>query len=381
MITAFIYHPITMQQVIQIMLAKERKALEAGIVHDTQQQTENTQQTSRAASTFSHIQTINLASHTINTQSQMDQPKKICRAVKCRLLKAKGILPRPLYCMKMKDMCSGCVSKAIRHKKTKLSETDIKNNMASNSILSPLVEHLHTPTTIHQLKQLLMHLPTFCNSRPRDDHMFGALQYIANTLGLKLETSSYSDNIDQPPSEAEQKRLWRMANFQCRCTLEHRACHHFGARSMCITCLFPIHKTTTSHGSICLVCIQNNAWKSSGSACLACQLAAIVYRNSFQDRLQKQMELWLNKSESDTDSSSAEQDDVAYIPIKRPLPSHREYTEQQLFEERNRAFHKSFQEIRSRASIQQSRSVLEDLSVLHHTVRQNMQQPECAFAQ
>ena len=295
-ISAFIYRPITMQQIIQIMLAKERKNLNIYSAGTNEQQ--NSAHNTSASCTTTNTSTSTPANHRTNTQSPINQTNRRCHAIKCRLLRAKGILPRPMLCASTKHMCSGCLSESTRHKKTAQIEMDILTNMAPNTTWAPLLEYLDKPISLRHLRHLLGHLPTFGNTCRRDDHIFGATRYIANTLGLKLETRCISENIDQPPSDIEQKRLWRMAKFQCRCQCEVRSIHLFGVRNFCQVCHFPVYYTEQSDQSICPVCMQHEAWQHYGSPCLACQCAAIVYRNPFQDRLQKQMELWLHQNDS-----------------------------------------------------------------------------------
>jgi hypothetical protein len=360
-----------MQQVIQIILAKERKNLDIYSVGTNEQQNSaHTQQNTSASCTTTNTSTSTPANHRTNTQPPINQTNRRCHAIKCRLLRAKGILPRPMLCASTKHMCSGCLSEPIRHKKTAQIEMDILSNMAPNTTWAPLLEYLDKLISLHHLRRLLGHLPTFGNTRRRDDHIFGATRYIANTLGFKLETRCISENIDQPPSDIEQKRLWHMAKFQCRCQRETRSIHPFAVRNFCQVCHFSVYYTEQSDQSICPVCMQHEAWQQYGSPCLACQCAAIVYRNPFQDCLQKQMELWLhqNDSEEDTGSTSA-----THTPNYTPSPTFQQnYTDEELLLQRNKAFQHSFQEIRSRAPPNQSRHILENLSILHHTIRQNV---------
>jgi len=39
----------------------------------------------------------------------------ICHTNKCQLLKAKGILKRPMFCINNKSLCSGCLNESLWH--------------------------------------------------------------------------------------------------------------------------------------------------------------------------------------------------------------------------------------------------------------------------
>jgi hypothetical protein len=62
------------------------------------------------------------------------------------------------------------------------------------------------------------------NNKKQDDHKYGAMRYMANTLGIQLEDTNVSDTIDQPMSIIEKKQAWRKATFQCRC--KNELCNH-----------------------------------------------------------------------------------------------------------------------------------------------------------
>ena len=73
-------------------------------------------------------------------------------------------------------------------------------------------------------------------------------------------------------------------------------------------------------------------------------------------------------SEADTDNTSA-----THTPKYTPSQTlQQNYTDEELLLQRNKAFRHSFQEIRSRAPPNQSLHILENLSILHHTIRQNV---------
>jgi len=116
LITAIIYRPATMQKVIQIMLTKEKQDIEmecSGYMNNT-----NTQDSSETAGRSSR-DTIppnnNLRDNQISQTPPHTLPvRKACYATRCRLLRAKGILSRIMYCAPRKNMCSGCISESAR---------------------------------------------------------------------------------------------------------------------------------------------------------------------------------------------------------------------------------------------------------------------------
>lgn len=364
-----------MQQVIQIMLAKERKNLE-GITSSWEPQEEaHIQQMTNTHQHTARSQNEQPSSNTSVTPPPAIRSNRICHATKCRLLRAKGIISRPMKCIDKKHMCAGCMSESIRHKKTKQIEMDLLHNMAANDTMAPLMDGVDNPISLRQLRTILTHLPTLQNTHKRDDHIYGATRYTANTLGLKLDSTCTSENVDPSPTDKERKTIWRMANFQCRCQPENRSCHQFGVRNFCRSCQYPIYYTQTSHLPVCPVCLHNDPWQHNGDPCLACKVAAIVYRNPFQDRLQQQMELWLHQDYSDNDT------DVELDRHDHTLPHHcipntqQVFSDEQLLNKRNKMFYQTFAEIRSRATPRQSKTVLEGLSALHHSIRQNGRAP------
>jgi len=155
------------------------------------------------------------------------------------------------------SVCAGCMSESIRHKKTKQIEMDLLHNMAANDTMAPLMDGVDNPISLRQLRTILTHLPTLQNTHKRDDHIYGATRYTANTLGLKLDSTCTSENVDPSPTDEERKTIWRMANFQCRCQPENHSCHQFGVRNFCRSCQYPIYYTQTSHLPVCLVCLHN----------------------------------------------------------------------------------------------------------------------------
>jgi hypothetical protein len=113
LISAFIYRTISMQQVIQIMLAKERKNLDGITLPNKSQEDDHIHQMTDAHQHTLHSQNELLPSSTPAPPPPTEQRNKICHAVKCRLLRAKGIVSQPMKCVGKKNMCAGCMSESI----------------------------------------------------------------------------------------------------------------------------------------------------------------------------------------------------------------------------------------------------------------------------
>jgi hypothetical protein len=208
-ISAFIYRPITLQQVIQILLAHERKQLEKNGTNADNQRVDNNniQQNINTNHNANPASSVPLGTKT-NAAVHPEPENRTCYATKCQILRAKGVLSKPKKCVKAKHMCAGCLNEATRHKRTAQIELDLLNDLAPNSTLAPLLEYINAPVSLRKLRQLMIHLPTISRNRTRDDHIHGATRYMANTLGLTLDINCISDNIDQPLTKVEQKQLW-----------------------------------------------------------------------------------------------------------------------------------------------------------------------------
>ena len=351
LMTAVIYRTITIQKVIQLLLCKWKQSLESNPEDttspsslddtnpppNTQQKHEDISQPPQRTSTPPSNDTV--LSHL--TQTSKLQRHSVCHASICRLLKAQGILRRPMLCCPNKSTCAGCHNEYMRHRRTAQIEKDILHNISDNTTLEPMLQHLDTPTDLQSLRHSLRHLPTFQNSKGRDDHIYGATRYIANTLGLKLDKTNKSEKIDEPPSELDKRQLWRMAHFRCRCQKETSIMQRYGVRTFCQRCSCPVYQTQISHTSSCPICESNDAWKNMGSPCLACQFASIVYRNPFHARLERTLALWLTQEDSSDDADS--------IIIKRMAPPTRTQPhscvpsrDHDLLKKRNQIFQQSY---------------------------------------
>jgi hypothetical protein len=148
LITAFLYQPITLQKIIQILLAKKKKDLETLSLLPTNNNhnrppspaTHDSRPQATAPDIPSGIQSTSV-------HSPRSPAPRICHALKCRLLRAQGFLRRPMMCASNKSMCAGCSSESSRHRKTLQLELDFLKDMPPNSALAPLL--VYRTTTVH----------------------------------------------------------------------------------------------------------------------------------------------------------------------------------------------------------------------------------------
>jgi hypothetical protein len=112
-------------------------------------------------------------------------------------------------------MCSGCSSELTRHRKMMQLESEVL--AVDNEYLAPILQYRTQLITIKLFRKMLMVLPTF-SAKSRDDFIFGAARYLANTLGMLIQNTPSSNLIDPPLTNVEGKQAWRKATFLCRCT-------------------------------------------------------------------------------------------------------------------------------------------------------------------
>jgi hypothetical protein len=112
--------------------------------------------------------------------------------------------------------------------------------------------------------------------------------------------------MDPPPLDNERKKIWRVATFHCRCQTNSIP-HQYGHQSFCKVCQHLIHKGNMLHPTTCLTCGMNDSWEILGQPCLACLIAAIMYRNPFHARFQKQLEQFLSSHDLESDDTFGEQ--------------------------------------------------------------------------
>jgi hypothetical protein len=206
------------------------------------------------------------------------------------------------------------------------------------------------------------------SNKGRDDSIYGAAKYIANTLGIQIENYTMS-SIDEPMSPSQINEKWRQATFSCRCQISMHGQKIFGKRAFCSHCSFLICYNTIADIRLCPACNFNESWEIIGSFCLACRYATIVFRNRFQERYQKYLEQWpplLDDSESDDNLSDINiSTDQAYTYESALTPE----DQKRLLKLRSLSIDKSFEEIRTRSSHKESRFVFENLHLLQKDIR------------
>jgi hypothetical protein len=159
--------------------------------------------------------TSNLETQPSNNSYSQNISRHTCQATKCRILWVKGILLWPMYCSNNKSMCSGCYSEVMRHKQTFLIEQTLLNDTTSNAVLAPLIQHLTEPTSLRNFRHMMEYLHTVHKPTARDDYIYGAMRYTANSLGIQLTDDLINDRMDQPLTAIEIKQNWRIATFRC----------------------------------------------------------------------------------------------------------------------------------------------------------------------
>jgi hypothetical protein len=209
LISTIIYRTITMQKVVHLVVAKEKEDLNV-MFDDT---TNNTSDTDPPTNEPIHrnmgeaaIIQPNLQPHEslhpankpnehaeertmilrTNTMSQQTKTKKRrCYATKCRLLQARGIIRRTMRCTTNRNMYSGCIIEQAKQRRVKQLEVEMLALSCENHILTPLLEYRTKPYTLKKLRRALQCLPSI-TKEGRDDIKFGAVRYLAHTLGIAI---------------------------------------------------------------------------------------------------------------------------------------------------------------------------------------------------
>jgi hypothetical protein len=272
-----------------------------------------------------------------------------------------------MLCTNGRSICSGCAIEMAKHRKFFSLEKELLQLSIANQYLAPLLEYRSKVITIKEFRKILSCLPTF-ERDIRDDSIFEAARYMANTLGIKVYNSPSSSLIDTPMTDTETRQMWRKASFFCRCQ-GNITTSTFEVRSFCNSCSCLIPFTTTLSTKICIGCNINEKWEHVWSPCLACQFASIVFRYPFANRFQILIDTWLPLP-SDHESSSLEssteeiqlsrQDTKAYdtLSIER----------KNLIRLRCRSINESLDTIQSRSSVKQNCYIFENLISLKKKV-------------
>jgi hypothetical protein len=215
LIAAIIYRPITTQKIINMLLAQQKKTL-----NEKLKENEDNIENYEGASEESTVDNLSIHRKTPVSPNQTLPNKRKCYASKCQLLKATGIIPDTMFCTTGRNMCSGCTIEMHKQAKTAQLEREICLLSVDNHILQPVLSFRSEYTSKTKFRRALSCLPTF-NSNSQDDSIFGAARYLANTIGILIQTPS-SLIIDQPMTIMEKKQMWRKATFFCRCTTMQR---------------------------------------------------------------------------------------------------------------------------------------------------------------
>eukprot|EP00590_Aulacoseira_subarctica_P005385 CAMPEP_0172418598 /NCGR_PEP_ID=MMETSP1064-20121228/5061_1 /TAXON_ID=202472 /ORGANISM="Aulacoseira subarctica , Strain CCAP 1002/5" /LENGTH=302 /DNA_ID=CAMNT_0013157589 /DNA_START=1150 /DNA_END=2058 /DNA_ORIENTATION=+ len=180
----FQVRPISIQKVIHILLSAYKQHLnnldEQRLTEDIQETTKEPQEPKSTASP-----TPLELSNSSKTTSITMTPNHKCYANKCQLLQARGILRRRVPCIKGRNTCSGCSIEAGIHRKVLQIEAEILALSITNDTLIPLLQYRTKPTSIKTFRKLLSCLPSFAKTS-RNDYIYGAARYLANTLGILL---------------------------------------------------------------------------------------------------------------------------------------------------------------------------------------------------
>ena len=204
LVTAFIYRPIIVQTVIQILVCrmKDGIATEVKKIADQSNESSNAQSNCPASK--------NKDSNMTPTTAPLIQ--RACYAYKCRILQAKGILQRNMFLVANRNMCSGCITESLRHKKNLQLEHELLQDSSSNTILAQIPVLLLTGTTLKQFRRTLQHLPTLANKK-RDDPIYGAARYLANSIGFFINDATSQESLDAPMTAAKNKTYGDKQNF------------------------------------------------------------------------------------------------------------------------------------------------------------------------
>ena len=191
LIDTFVYRPITIQKVIHLLIANHKQGIEKlAKRRETRAPLAANNHTSHPPT--SPINTVEPATNPTPSQSLKSPIKRPCHATKCRLLQAKGIVLRQQLCTTGRNMCSGCSNEATKQRKVTQLEKEILELSVENTVLAPLMDLRYNPMSIKKFRQLFICLPSFTPRKTREDCIYGAARYLANTFGFQLEKTQSS---------------------------------------------------------------------------------------------------------------------------------------------------------------------------------------------
>jgi hypothetical protein len=269
LMNAFLYRPIIIQKIIHIMLARVKDSLESF---------EKQLATANLSHADEPISVSTLVTHTTPLPKSLPPIKRKCYGTKCRILQIQGIIDGPMLCTINRNLCSGCTNENQKHSRVARIEAELLATTANNSILAPLLLHRGQPISIGGFRKLLKCLPSFAN-KSRNDHIYGAARYLANTICILITATPNCNLLDPPMTTSQSNNVWRQARLLCKCSAATTAKKEFGPRTFCITCSYLIACPSLSHVTKCPGCNMNESWEHIGATCLACQLATLTFRN------------------------------------------------------------------------------------------------------
>ena len=130
-------------------------------------------------------------------------------------MQAKGIVLRHQYCIAGRNMCSGCSNESAKQRKVLQLEKEVLELSVENTTLAPLLDLLHNPMSIKKFRQLFICLPSFAPKKSREDCIYGAARYLANTFGFLLEKTTSSNLLDTPLHIKEIKHISSSSSRIC----------------------------------------------------------------------------------------------------------------------------------------------------------------------
>jgi len=171
----------------------------------------------------------------------------MCYASKCQLLQAKGINKQSMTCTTGQNMCSSCALEMAKHRKVLQLEKEVQHLSIDNDVLTSLLQYRLKATSIKSFRKTLSCLPSFANN-VRNDSIFGAARYWANTLGILVHSTPPSNIIEPNMTITKSRQYWRKATFLCKCPRNITASiTNCGFRSFCDTCSYFIPQMNQLH--------------------------------------------------------------------------------------------------------------------------------------
>ena len=361
LVVTIIYRSITIQKIVQILLSGFKQYLD-----DLDQRRESDGTNASCDDTANNT----CSSPTSPASTQLVTPVSIipaekspkkCYAIKCQILRAKGILSGYKVCSGKRNICSGCCNEASKQRLVSTLEKEMLQASFDNAQLAPLLACRTQPISLKAFRKILLCLPSLAKTS-RNDSKFGASIYLANTFGILLQPTESCRIMDEPLSAKHVSNLWRQALLFCRCGENSQVSQSFGIRTFCTHCQYLIRNPNASE---CQGCNTHKSWLSKDAPCLSCQFAAIAFRNPFQSRLNKLIDDWLPLP-SDSEDSSKD-----FTPKARPIGnsnpgsiSPAALPEGDLAAMRTLSYSSSFSEIRSRSTPEQNQCVIENITLL-----------------